>query len=97
VKVLYGLHVFGVVVTFAGGLIAGVLCVTRGLPSFTTGSEYRVFPGNEVLFSSGIGILIGTPILCVFALIWGRVFYESVVVFFRMTEHLATLDSKTRA
>jgi len=46
----------------------------------------------------GLGILqiIFAPLVALIALVYGRVFFECIAVFFRIAEHLGEINRKTK-
>ena len=47
-------------------------------------------------FTSGVFTLIAAPIICMFGIIYWRVAMELIIVLFRASEHLASIDRHTR-
>lgn len=83
-RLLYAVYVVGVLATFVVSCVVGV---------GTVQTAQRI--DSQTMLLAGAAQLLATPIVCLIALVIGRVVAESVVVFFRVAEHLAEIDRKT--
>jgi hypothetical protein len=83
-KVLYALFLVVVLFSTLGGIGAGLMMFVGGMSS--DGAAASVMGLLQVLM---------TPFVALFALIYGRVAFEMVAVFFRVAEHLAEINRKT--
>lgn len=81
IKVLYGLWLLGC----AGLVLVGLFA------SFNT-----MFFGYRTHIGEGLLMLIATPIAAALYLILGRVYFEIIIVLFRIAENLMELNRKTK-
>jgi hypothetical protein len=84
-KVLYVFYLIAVGFALLGGVAAGIFAMFAGGAN-DSGAAAMV----------GLGQILFTPFACIFALIYGRILFECVAVFFRVAEHLSEINRKTR-
>jgi len=87
VKVLY------VLLLIVGGLGAAA-GVFGGFASIIAGASSRIGGAMEIFM--GIGTIVLTPIGFVLYIIMVRIYMELLIVVFRIAEHLAEINRKTR-
>jgi len=85
VKVLYVLFLMAVGL----GTIAGIMA---GLSTTAAGSAMQ----SQLAMALGLAQIAFTPIAALMVVICGRIAFESIVVFFRVAEHLAEINRKTQ-
>jgi hypothetical protein len=85
VKVLYVLTLLLIGLGLIGGVISGILTAVGGISA-----------DSFFLILTGLGQVVLTPVFCLLGLTYARVIFESIIVFFRMSEHLAEINQKTR-
>jgi hypothetical protein len=84
-KVLYVFYLVAVGCALLGGVGTGLLTVVAGGANDSGGAAVL-----------GVVQIIVAPFACIFALIYGRILFECVAVFFRVAEHLSEINRKTR-
>jgi hypothetical protein len=85
IKVLYCFYLVAVALMFVGGIVSGLIIVVGGASAESAGA-------------AGVGLLqiIMAPIVALIALIYGRVLFECIAVFFRVAEQLGEINRKTK-
>jgi len=107
VRFLYVLYVIAVGLGFLFGMGAGLMTMAAGAGAGAIEHHAAVSSGlgsadAPAAAVGGLGIFAGmlqlvlTPVICAIALIYGRVMFECVIVFFRLAEHVGEIDRKTR-
>jgi hypothetical protein len=99
VRFLYILYVVGIAFAFLGGMFAGLASLaTSAAPASMGGFGASGLGGGMGAVGAFLGILqiCVTPVACAMALIYGRVMFECIIVFFRVAEHIGEIDRKTR-
>jgi hypothetical protein len=84
-KVLYLFFLIGLGAMFLVGIGGGIV-------SIVSASEAQ----SGLRLAASFGQMVMTVVGCSLFLIWGRILFEGIVVFFRIAEHLAEIDRKTR-
>lgn len=84
-KVLYVFFLLGVAFMLLASVGAGLMTVVAGGAGDSGGAMLMGFVQIAV-----------APFVCLFALIYGRILFECIAVFFRVAEHLSEINRKTR-
>lgn len=84
VKALYTLFVFLVALGTLGGVMTGVFAVQAARAT-----------GSDVALALGLVQIVAAPLVALLVMTLGRIACESLVVFFRVAEHLAEINRKT--
>jgi hypothetical protein len=85
-KVLYVFYLFAIGLALLASIGAGLIAIVAGGAGESGGAML-----------AGFLQLIVAPFACIFALIYGRILFECIAVFFRVAEHLSEINRKTRA
>jgi hypothetical protein len=85
IKVLYVLFLAGLVIGLILGVIGGLITIIGGISA-----------DAGAVIAMGVVQMVVTPIGCIIALIYGRIMFECIAVFFRVAEHLAEINRKTK-
>jgi hypothetical protein len=102
IKVLYVLYLAGLLIGLLLGLRFGLMTIVEGVSAVRDaardlsprGGVDRDEGTTAIVF--GVVEIVATPISCIAALIYGRIMFECVAVFFRVAEHLAEINRKTK-
>jgi hypothetical protein len=84
--VLYVLFLLAIVFSLLAAFGGGVIAIRTGVSD----------DGSGAAIVAGVLEIVLAPFGCLFALIYGRILFECVAVFFRVAEHLAEINRKTR-
>jgi hypothetical protein len=84
VKTLYVLFVVFVSLVALGGVSVGFATVLAGSAA-----------QSDVALALGLAQIVGAPVGALVVITLGRIAFESIVVFFRVAEHLAEINRKT--
>lgn len=84
-KVLYVFYLVAVGLMLLGSVGAGLMAIVAGGAGDSGGAMML-----------GFVQIIVAPFACLFALIYGRILFECIAVFFRVAEHLSEINRKTR-
>ncbi len=79
-KLLYGLWMLVVIGVLFGGIIGAIVQMTDRYGSV----------------AAGFLMLVLSPIAAVFTLVFGRMYFELIIVAFRMAENLEEINRKTK-